>query len=194
MKLNTLYDLIGNSYNQKHSNRDKWCDWLYEHHVLWVANRTEELCKKYGGRLEIAVAAALVHDIADTLTSRSDPEHKEKSLELGRELCTQAGYTPDEIAVIIDDIGQLHSCRNGKHPASLEGKIMATADACSHYETDFYLHAFAQGSAFRDYDWQREWMYQKLKKDLENKIFFDEERARIQPLYEVLRQITLIKN
>jgi len=170
MKLDKLHKLVEKQYCQKHPNRDDWADWMYTNHVLWVGDKTKELCGRYDADSEIAVAAALVHDIADSIMPRNDEQHAEKGKDIGRKLCTEAGYTDEQIAVIIDDIVVHHSCYGDDRPSSLESKVMVAADALAHVQTDFFPHAFAQGSAFGDYDWQITWMRKKLDKDFNNKL------------------------
>ena len=189
MKLEKLKKLVEKQYLQKHPNRDDWCDWLYPNHVLWVADKTEEFCELYKANSSVAVAAALIHDIADSVMQREDEGHEEKSLEIGRDLCQKSGYTEDEVKIIIDDIALKHSCRDGIVPESEEGKLMAAADAYSHYVTDFYFHAFRNGSGFGDYDWQLGWARKKIEKDFNNKIFHDEIREELRPYYEAWKLV-----
>ncbi len=190
MIIKNLHLLVDKQYSQKLPTRDSWSDWLYERHVPWVAERTRTLCEQYGGDPEIAVAAALVHDIADSVISRFDTGHENESLIIGRRLCKEAGYSADQISIIIDDICQKHSCRNGVEPQSLEGKIMATADACFHFETDFYFHAFYHTDKNQiSYEERMRWMRDKLEKDFNKKIFFDETRETIRPYYSALKAL-----
>ena len=184
-----LRKLVEEQYLQKNPKRDDWCDCLYENHVLWVVAKTDEFCKKFNADPLIAVAAALIHDIADSVMQREDEGHEEKSLEIGKELCEQAGYSANEVAIIIDDIALKHSCHDGVFPESEEGKLMAAADACSHYMTDFYLHAFNNGSGFGDYEWIVEWARKKIEKDYSNKIFHEEIRQKLKPYYEAWKLV-----
>lgn len=189
MNLEKLRNLVEKQYKQKNPNRDDWCDWLYTNHVLWVADKTEEFCERFDADKNIAIAAALVHDIADTVMQRKDDGHEQKSLEIGRKLCRESGYSDEQTTVIIDDIALKHSCRNEVVPESKEGKLMAEADACSHYMTDFYLHAFNNGSGFGDYEWMLKWARNKIEKDFNQKIFHDEIREELRPAYDAWKLI-----
>ncbi len=188
MKLKKLHTLVEELYLAKHAGRDEWADWLYIHHVLWVANKCGEFCSRFGGDHEIAVAAALVHDIADAVMRREDKGHEQKSLQLGRDLCNQAGYAKDEIDIIIEDIALRHSCHDSVVPQSLEGKLMAAADACSHYQTDFYLYAF-YGTNFGSYDERKVWAREKIERDYSQKIFHEEIRSEVHNEYEALKRL-----
>lgn len=190
MNLDTLRGLVQEQYAKKYPLREAWADWLYEHHVLWVADKTAEYCDRLGADKDIAVAAALLHDIADSVTARSDPTHEETSLEIARDLCAQAGYNSKQITVIVDDICVKHGCRDGVVPESEEGKIMAAADAAAHYMTDFFFHALSAGSANGDYAWQLNWMRKKIKRDFTEKIFHEEIRKQLEPYYRAWLLVT----
>ncbi len=189
MNLEKLRNLVEQQYKQQHPKRDDWADWLYENHVLWVANKTEEYCDRFGTYKNIAVAAALVHDIADSIMQREEAGHEQKSLEIGRDLCSQAGYSTEDITAIIDDIALKHSCHDGVVPESEEGKLMVAADAASHYMTDFYFHAFRNGSGFGDYEWMLEWARKKIERDYAQKIFHDDIRKELKPYYDSWQKV-----
>ncbi len=189
MKLEKLGTLVANQYNAHHEGRDEWADWLYQNHVLWVAHKTNEFCKRFNGDGSIAVSAALLHDIADSVMQREQAGHEQKSLEIGRTLALEAGYSVEETAIIIDDICAKHSCRDGIIPESNEGKLMAAADACAHFQTEFYLFAFNQGSNFGDYDYLKNWARKKIEKDFSKKIFHAEIRAEVRPDYETWQRV-----
>lgn len=186
MKLEKLHKLVEQLYMQKDPNRADWCDWLYPNHVVVVADKAQELCDRYNGNPDIAVAGALLHDIADTVMERRDPEFKPTSYDIARKLCHEAGYNDDEITIIVDDICAKHSCRDGIIPQSHEGKIMATADAWAHATTDFYLYAFNKSSP-EEFEERKAWMRSHLDKDFHKKIFFDEVKEEVRPAYKILR-------
>lgn len=189
MKLEKLRGLVQDQYQQQRPGRDPWCDWMYDNHVLWVADKAHEYSKRFGGNADIAVAGALLHDIADTVIPRDNPKSEQESLQIGRMLCEKAGYDTPEVELIVDDIVLKHSCRDGVVPDSHEGKVMASADSAAHFLTDFYLHAFSAGTNFGDYKWQMGWVRQKIEKDFHKKIFFDEVKEEVRPVYDALRLI-----
>lgn len=189
MKLDKFKKLVAQQYLQKLAGRDEWCDWLYINHVIWVSKKTAELCTKYGGDPEVAVASALLHDIADSVMHRSESGHEIESISIARRILVESAYDDDEIEIIVGDILPKHSCRDGNIPESLEGKIMATADALAHFETGFYLHAFSHGAVGGDYETMKLWMSKKLDKDFFVKIQFEEIREQIRPAYETLKSL-----
>ena len=140
-RLAILEQNVSYLYEAKHLGRADWADWLYERHVFVVAEKTAQLSERFNADAEPAVAAAMLHDIADAVMSRFDERHTEESLRIDRELLDVSGFSTDEIRLIIDDIIAKHSCRDGTVSESLAGKVMATADALAHITTDFYFYA-----------------------------------------------------
>lgn len=71
--------------------------------------------------------------------SRFDLRHELESIDIAQDFMTRAGFSVQEI-IIVNDILMNHSCRN-VFPNTLEGRVMATADAVVHLKSDFYKHA-----------------------------------------------------
>ncbi len=188
-RLNKLEEKVKSLYQEKNPNRADWADWLLDNHVLVVADYANELAKKYNAHVELAKAAALLHDIADVNTKRSDKKHGEISLQMARALLHEAGFNKDEIALVVDDAIRFHSCNDDEHPASIEGKILATADSLAHLKTDFYLFAtWALGKEMTLTE-IKSWTLKKIERDYHNKIFFDDIRKEVMPDYERLKTL-----
>ncbi len=188
-KLHRLEEKVKTLYQEKDPNRAEWADWLVDNHVFVVAQNASILAKKYGGNEELARVAALLHDIADTKTQRSDAKHEELSMQMARKFMEEAGYSEVEIKLVVDDAIRYHSCYEGEHPNSLEGKILSTADSLAHLKTDFYI--FATWALGRDmtFDEIKKWTLKKIDRDLNNKIFFDEVREEVKPDYERIKEL-----
>jgi len=185
-KIDKLERAVRDLYNSKNPNRDEWADWLYKNHVLIVANFAEELAHRYYAPVDQCRAAAILHDIADTKMSRFEPTHEEASLDIARDLLDDAGYSENEVSIIVDDALRFHSCRDGKKPTSLIGKILSTADALGHLNTNFYTYATEELMAGRDIDWRKNWVRKKLPRDFNEKIAFSEIREETRPNFEKL--------
>ena len=185
-KLQKLEELVRQLYQGKDPNRDGWADWLYVNHVLWVADKAEELAKRFNVDPEGCRAVALLHDISDTKIAREDESSEELSLTMARDLLLRSGYDEAEVSKLVDDAIRYHSCRDSESPQSDEGKILATADALAHFQTDFYLHAFSQ-KLFGQYDTLKQWSAKKIEKDFNNKIMYDEIREEVRPQYETFK-------
>lgn len=178
-RLEKLEEKIRELYSAKNKDRADWADWLYENHIFQVADIAGKLAEKYGGNKELAIASALLHDIADAVMKRENPEHEEKTRETAKSLLENSDFTDEEIKIVVDDALRFHSCRDIERPQSLEGKVMAAADAVVHLQSDFYGHA----KAFMG----REKILEKIDRDFNNKIAFEEVRESVKPDYEKLK-------
>jgi HD superfamily phosphodiesterase len=171
-------------YEAKHPDRDEWADWLYAYHVFVVVEHAKRLSRIHGVQGDCAIAAAMLHDIADSEMSRFDPRHLERSVEIAEGLLRETAFSEAEIEDTKDTI-RYNGCRDGHAPASFEGKIMATADAIAHLSTDFYDHAMeakkATGATNEEIS---AWALPKIERDFHDKIFFDDVREEVRPDYE----------
>lgn len=187
-KLEQLERQVRELYEGKNLDRADWADWLYSDHVFLVADEAARLAHTYGANKEIAVAAAMLHDIADAVMKRNDPEHESRSLELAATLLAASEFTTDEINQIVTDILPNHSCRDGNIPKTLEGHVMASADAIVHLASNFYPVAIEKlqtlGSTTAEIT---AWVTEKIERDLHTKIFFDEERKNLQKQYKAIQ-------
>ncbi len=186
-RIESLKEKINNLYLAKNPKRADWSDWLHTNHIFVVAEYAEKLAERYGANKELAVAAAMLHDVADSVMSRFFDNHEEKSSKIARELLTESGFTNQEIQIIVEDEIKLHSCHSGKFPQTLEGKVMATADALAHLKTDFYEHATQAMKANKTPTEISQWALPKIERDFNNKIFFKEVRDEVRPYYEKLK-------
>jgi len=191
-KLQKLEQAVRDLYEKRNPARADWADWLYENHVFVVADFAEELALRYNADVQLCRAAAVLHDIADTVMSRFDPTHEEESLAIARKLLAEAGYTKNEIATIADDAIRYHSCHDGKRPKTLVGDILATADALAHLTTDFYTHTTEVLMKDRPKADTQSWAAKKIPRDYHDKIAFDEVREETKPYYEKLTARFLI--
>jgi putative nucleotidyltransferase with HDIG domain len=186
-KLNVLKQAVERLYTANNPEADRWIDWGYPNHVLVVAELTQKIAAAQHAKAELAVAGALLHDIADAVMSRFNPEHETKSLALADELLRKSGFSEAETAFVVDEVIKPHSCRE-LMPTSLEGKVMATADGAAHFLTDFYLvFCWRHYGPQDEYAAFKAWVLAKLEKDFTKKLFFDDIREQVAPRYEVLK-------
>lgn len=188
-RLQVLEDKVASLYKENNPNRADWADWLADGHVFVVANYASQLAKKYDANEELARTAALLHDIADTRTKRNDKKHEEKSLQMARELMREVGFNEDEIILVVDDAIRYHSCHGSEHPVSLEGKILSTADSLAHLKTDFYLFTTWALSKQMSLEEIKRWTLEKIERDLNYKIFFDEVKKEVLPDYTRIKEL-----
>ena len=119
-RIQTLEQAVSNLYAAHNPERSDWADWLGENHVFLVADNATELARQHGANEELARAAALLHDIADTTMSRSAATHEENSLAVGRDLMRQAGFSEDEIYLTVDDASASIAATTGIPPPALK--------------------------------------------------------------------------
>src|SRR3989344_9451088 len=98
-RLEELKRRVDELYLAKNENRADWADWMYEHHVFVVADYAAELADRFGANKELAVAAGMLHDIADAVMSRENPEHEEKSMEIAAGFLRDTGFSDAEIQI-----------------------------------------------------------------------------------------------
>ncbi len=188
-KIEQLEQRVRQLYSDKNPERADWADWLSEHHVFVVADNASRLARRFGGNEEMARAAGMLHDIADTRMSRFTDEHEGASLAIGRRLMAELGYSDDEIKLVIDDAVRYHSCHNGQVPASLEGKILAAADSLAHLQTDFYIYATWSMAKDESLEQIKKWVLKKIDRDFNAKLMFDEVKDELRQDYLALNQL-----
>lgn len=188
--IETLEHAVADLYAAHNPERADWADWLGANHVFLVADNATELAKRYGANEDLARASALLHDIADARMSRFAPEHEEVSLEMARELMQQAGFSEDEIRLVVEDAIRLHGCHDGHVPASIEGKVLASADSKAHLLSDFYIFAtWSFGKEGKSLEAVKQYVLKKIERDFHDKIQFDEVRQECQAAYDSLKML-----
>lgn len=130
----------------------------------------------------------MLHDIADATMSRFAESHEQASLDISRQLLEECKYTPEEIALIVDDAIKYHSCHDGNIPSSTEGKVLATADSIAHLATNFYELATAALKGEKTSEQINEWVLKKLDRDFHNKILFEDVKDEVHSNYELLKK------
>lgn len=185
-----LEALVAELYEQKLEGRAEWADWLYKHHVFVVADYASKLAAKYHINPELPRAGALLHDCADAVMLRLDERHTETTYELSRSLLEKSGFTSAEITLIVDDAIAHHSCRDGQLPASMEGKVLAVADAFAHFKTDYYLRAVEALLSAKSLDEAKQWVLKKIDRDYHDKIpCLPDEVSAIEHDYQLLKEL-----
>lgn len=192
-RINKLEAKVRSLYDKKLESRDPWADWLYENHIFLVASKAKAIAEENSIDPDLSQAAAMLHDIADSVMLRSSKTHEAESRRLATMLLNESGYNSDEISIIVDDALRFHSCHGQERPKTDVGKVLATADAFVHLCSDFYLYAFAamaeEGQSFLK---TKKWVLKKIDRDVHNKLFFEEEKRALGPFYDTLK--TMLNN
>jgi HD superfamily phosphodiesterase len=165
-----LEQLAKERYQKKDPNRDSWSDWMYENHVLDVADYAEKLAKRFNTSPDICRAATILHDIADSEMSRDNPMNEKESILIAERLLQESGFSESEREDILSDALPFHSCHGDERPKTLTGKILATADALSHLNSEFYSYFNSALSSERTEVESRQSVRGRLQRDFEKKM------------------------
>lgn len=191
-RIQKLKNKIDEIYGRKDPNRQAdWTDWLYQNHIYDVAEKAEKFAKFYGANVDIVVAASMLHDIADAIMKRENPNHENESTRIAREFLEECNFTFEEINIIINDAVRFHGCKNGEIPKTLEGKVVATADAVAHLKSDFYKFSLETLRKTDSIEEIKDWALPKIERDFYEKIFFDEIRDEVKADYEKAKNLFL---
>lgn len=186
-KHHTIAQLVTKAY---HSSDQEFARWMFKNHVPLVASKAEELSKRFGANADVAVAGAWLHDFGDAFVHRHAADHEEISEREAVAVLKQAEYSQIEIQQVLQEVIAPHSCKQGFLPTSLEGKVLATADALAHLGTDFYLQfAWMHLPDGKNYEQYVEWVHEKIERDFHTKIFFEEVRGEVEHRYAMLKEL-----
>jgi putative nucleotidyltransferase with HDIG domain len=178
----------------------KNCDpWFYEEHILVVEKLAMDLCHRYPKADKDAVTLMVYfHDIGRI--HGHDEDHDLYGANYAKRVLTKNSFDQDFIDLVINGC-RTHSCDDYGKPESLEGKILATADALSHFHQGFYLRILSSWSKKidtehypelkpkADYHQLKTKLFAKIDRDLNEKIFFEEIRQAILPMYKAWQKI-----
>jgi putative nucleotidyltransferase with HDIG domain len=165
-------------------------NWMWHNHTQWVASKAKALAVKYGADTEKAYCAALLHDIGDSKYERGHADFDAWSNEKGKEILVKAEFSKGEVSEILEAI-RTHSCRPGNLPATLEGRVLATADAMWHLQTSFFpsICYMNRPDTAHSYEAWQDWFKEKIERDFGSKIFFEDERDEVREDYEALSRV-----
>lgn len=176
------------------------CDeWFYEEHILVVEKLAMDLCDKHPEANRDAVTLMVwFHDIGRAHGHNED--HDLYGADYARKLLHEHDFDQNLIDLAADACAT-HSCDDYGKPKSVEGKILATADALSHFHNGFYLRILSSWSrkvdskhypelaTKSDYQFLKKKLLAKIDRDINDKIFFEEARQAILPMYEAWHKI-----
>ncbi|MBI3255795.1 MAG: HD domain-containing protein [Candidatus Andersenbacteria bacterium] len=186
-KINKITELVKAAYKQ--SSNEAMSQWFYEGHVKVVANYATEIAEKVGANSELSTLAALFHDIARTWSVTEDPALMDESISYAEKIMLEHGYSQEEISQVKEAILP-HSCKK-ELPTTEIGKILATADALAHLMTDFYsiLPFYGWLTAADNFEGYRQWLLEKIERDFNTKIFYEEYKEKTKLRYEALKTL-----
>jgi HD superfamily phosphodiesterase len=159
-------------------------EWFFEAHILAVKKYADFLLEKLPeANKDVVLLGVWLHDLQRIRGIEGDHQ------KIGAEEAEKVMQSLEIDKNISDQVKQIiltHSCSN-ELPITLEGKILASADAMSHYINDFYLQIMlTRDRNLRQY---KEWALEKLDRDFEKKIFFDFAKEEIKERHDALKKI-----
>lgn len=164
--------------------------WMWRNHTQWVADKSVRLAEKYGADVEKVYCAALLHDLGDSKYERDHANFDAWSWETSKTILKKAGFRKGGRDAILEAV-RTHSCHPGHSPTAIEGRILATADAMWHLQTNFFpvICYMNRPDTTKSYEeWQR-WFAVKIERDFGAKIFFEAEREEVRGDYEALVKV-----
>lgn len=163
--------------------------WFYEEHLLVVKKLALDLCDLYPqANRDAVILSVWFHDIGRA--HGHDENHDLYGADYARKILTKNNFDQDLIKLVVNSC-KTHSCEKNGKPESLEGKILATADALSHYHNGHFLRIFNSWSKNSDEDYHelKKKLFEKIKNDFTEKIFFTEVKQAIKPMYQAWQKI-----
>jgi hypothetical protein len=162
--------------------------WFYDEHLLAVEKYTNFLLKKLPkADKEIVLLGVWLHDTQRVRGIKGN--HQKIGAIEAKKIMLEYGYSADIIKKV-QNIILTHSCSD-KMPTTLEGKILTTADAMSHYANDFYLRIATLGE--KNLNEFKLWALKKINRDYNKKIFFSFAKKEIKERHIILTKLLTMK-
>lgn len=163
-------------------------NWFYETHLLAVEKAAKFLLSKLPkADKEVIMLGVWLHDLQRVRRIKGD--HQKIGAREAEKVMKLFGYDAQVIAKVKGNI-LTHSCEKIM-PKTLEGKILASADAMAHYSNDFYLRIATLGD--RNLEEYKEWALEKLSRDYNKKIFFSFAKNKIKDRHQALMKVLTMK-
>ena len=187
--MNKKINQIKNLIKKECLNSNFVHDWFFPVHLLGVEKFAKNLLKKLPkADKEVVLLGVWLHDLQRIRGKKGD--HAKVGARETEKVMKRFRY-PKETISHVKEIISAHSCNTHLMPKTLEGKILASADAMSHYINDFYLIIATTGeSNLNDF---KKWALEKITKDYNKKIFFGFAKKLIEKRHKVLKEILTMK-
>lgn len=159
-------------------------DWFLSQHLMEVERFANLLCDKHpDADRDVVGLGVWYHDIGRL--RGQDEGHDVYGAEEAKKVLGDEGFSPDKIERVYE-VCRSHRCKDVK-PESLEAKILATADAMSHFTHSFYFRLFQFYKDELTFEEIKDKVRQKLERDFNDKIAFDEGRDEVKEQYEAMK-------
>ncbi len=125
-----IYQIVKKECGKK---TNYWGYSAFTHHFKDVYKNAQSLAKKLGADYEICSLSALFHDFACVHKNNDYENHHLESGKLAEKILRKYNYPQEKIELIKKCIYEHRASKNIKK-TSLESKILASADAMSHFQ------------------------------------------------------------
>jgi HD superfamily phosphodiesterase len=163
-------------------------DWFYKDHLSQVEKNAKEILREQTkADKEVVLLGVWLHDLQRIRGIKGD--HQKIGAREAEKVMKEYDYDKEMIEKV-KSIILSHSC-NSKKPSSLEGKILASADAVSHYQNDFYLKIALTGQ--RDLKEYKAWLKEKLNRNYNKKLYFVSAKKKIKERHDLFVKLISMK-
>ena len=159
-------------------------NWFYENHLLAVEKAAKFLLNNLPkANREVVLLGVWLHDLQRVRNIKGD--HQKIGAREAEKVLKDLNYDAKTISKV-KEIILSHACYS-IFPKTLEGKILASADAMSHYGSDFYLRiVMTYDISIKNYN---KWALEKLDRDYNKKIFFPFAKKKIESRHRSLMKV-----
>jgi len=163
-------------------------EWFFDKHLLGVEKFARKLLEQLPeANEEIVLLGVWLHDLQRIRGIEGD--HAEIGAIEAEKVLKEYGYDATTIKSIKDMI-LTHQCNSDLMPKTIEGKILASADAMSHYINDFYINVALLGQ--QNTEEYKKWVLEKLDRDYNRKIHFDFAKEMIKEKHDAIEKFITI--
>jgi|WetSurMetagenome_2_1015567.scaffolds.fasta_scaffold233557_2 putative nucleotidyltransferase with HDIG domain len=173
-RLKKLYKIVENSFEE----RD------YRYHILPVVGYAKKLARIYKAKKDVVEIAALLHDIG-RINLKDDEQHHIVGGPVSEKILKDLGYSRE----IIEEVKHAvisHRAKKGISPKTMTAKIVANADAMSHFDMlpVFYVWLGGEKKKITEIT---EWIERKLERDWNKKLTLPEAREVVREKYKAIK-------
>jgi uncharacterized protein len=149
-----------------------------------VVKYAKKLAKIYKADQKTTELAALLHDIG-RIDIKNDPIHDSLGAVEAEKILKKLGYSKETIEEVVHAVAS-HRAKKGAKPKTLIAKIVANADAISHYDM-LPIFYYWQGQRNGDIGQWTEWVENKLKRNWDKKLTFPESKKMVAEKYKAIK-------
>ncbi len=159
-------------------------DWNF--HVLKVRENALALAKLYKANREVLELAALLHDVARAKDKHNDENHHLIGAKYAAKLLPRFGYPPKIVSAVVHCI-EAHRGSKDLKPRTIEAKILANADAMSHF--DMMPLFFFWRRSEDDFPAIIPWLENKLERDWKKKLTLPKAKKLVAKKYAAIQML-----